>query len=386
MTTHIDAYSKETTGVRHRADLEYTAGTGAASQPLVLDVSGNVTTPGNVTVAGTLTAAVVNAEVQDNDTGITAFATGGQANATALAARWNNVTTVATAADSVKLPAASDGGVIAVKNSGAATLAIFPGTGDAINARAVNLSIDLPPGGEIEFRAIDATTWETIESLYLPAPTTQTGGLELKAADNAGNFTVTLTNASMAANRTLTLPDPGAAASVVMTEGAQSLNGLLTLSGANVHSAANTFTAGAAAAAIAARFGASATEGLEVRVIDETTGVLAAVSTDLTEDVPAGAVILSVQGNVETALTGGGTTVNWGIGTVADPDKYSPTVGALTLDAKIDNVPDWAVLAGAEDIQVHGVTAGGAIGDTALTVGTVRVRIVYLALNSLDNA
>lgn len=148
---------------------------------------------------------------------------------------------------------------------------------------------------------------------------------------------------------------------------------------------AQTLTRGAAAAAVALRFGATGTEGLEVKVIDEVVST-GAINNDLTEDVPSGAVILSVQANVETALTGGGTTTNVAIGTAGDPDKYSPTVGALTLDAKIDHMPDWAVLSGAEDIQVNGVTAAGAAGDTALTVGTVRVRIVYLALNSLDNA
>lgn len=143
--------------------------------------------------------------------------------------------------------------------------------------------------------------------------------------------------------------------------------------------------AGAAAAAVAARFGASATEGLEVRVIDETSAALAAVSTDLTEDVPDGAVILAVQGNIETAAVAGGTSVKVGIGPVADPDKYGITSG-LTQNLKIDIIPDWAVLSGAEDIQINACATGGGIGDTAFSAGVVRVRIVYLALNSLDNA
>ena len=379
--TFFDGYTKDsTTGVRHDTPLQYTAGTGAAGQPLVLDVSGNLTLP------GTLTVPTLLSEVGDNDTGITAFATGGQANATAMTARWNNVTTCATAGDSVKLMAAEDGAVQSVKNSGAATLAIFPATGDAINALAVNLSIDLPPGGEIEFHAIDATTWETRESLYLPAPTTQTGGLEIKAADSAGNTTTTITNASQAAARTYTIPDAGASTEFVMAAGAQTIAGNKSLTGTIAASAATTWTGGAAAAAVIQRMGATVTEGYEIKVIDETTAALNAVSTDLTEDVPSGAVILCVQGNVESALTGGGTTANWGIGTAGDPDKYSPTVGVLAKNSKIDTIPDWAVLSGAEDIQVHGVTAGGAIGDTALTVGSVRVRIVYAVPNSLDDA
>lgn len=151
-------------------------------------------------------------------------------------------------------------------------------------------------------------------------------------------------------------------------------------------SGANLLTGGAAAAAVILRLGDTATEGLELRVIDETTAVLAGVSTDLTQDIPDSAVILSVQGNVESALTGGGTTTNWAIGTTADPDLYSPTVGDLTKNSKIDYIPDWSVTAGAVDINIKAVTAAGAIGDTALTVGTVRVRIVYLTVNSLDDA
>ena len=147
---------------------------------------------------------------------------------------------------------------------------------------------------------------------------------------------------------------------------------------------AKTYRAGAAAAAIAQRFGATATEGLEYRVIDETVA-LDAVSVDLTENVPAGAVILSVQGNQETAGATGGTTDNVGIGPTANPDLYSPVVGDVTLNGKIDTIPDWAVLSSAEDIQVNAVTSAGAIGDTAVG-GTHRVRIVYMALASLDDA
>lgn len=147
---------------------------------------------------------------------------------------------------------------------------------------------------------------------------------------------------------------------------------------------AKTHRAGAAAAEVALRFGATATEGLEYRVIDEILA-LSAVSNDLTEDVPADAVIISVQGNQETVAPGGGTTTNVGIGPAANPDLYSPTVGDLAKNSKVDHIPDYAVLSSAEDIQINGVTGPGAIGDTA-PGGTYRVRIVYSVLNSLDDA
>jgi hypothetical protein len=162
-----------------------------------------------------------------------------------------------------------------------------------------------------------------------------------------------------------------------------SLNNL-TLSG-TLSAFASLKRAGAAAAQVADRFGATVSEGYEVRVIDETLLALAAISTDLTEDVPSGAVILSVQANIETAVVAGGTSVKVGIGPVGDPDQYGLTAD-LAKNTKADLIPAHAVLAALEDIQINMVTAAGAIGDTAASAGAVRVRIVYAVPNSLDDA
>lgn len=134
------------------------------------------------------------------------------------------------------------------------------------------------------------------------------------------------------------------------------------------------------------RIGGTTTEGYETYVYEATVSP-AAVETNLVL-VPAGAVVLSVQSNVEAALTGGGTTVTHSIGTTADPDKYgTPSSDLLTKNAKIDFIPDYAVLGSAEQLVLTGTATGGASdGDTALTVGSVRVRVVYVALNSLDDA
>ena len=64
---------------------------------------------------------------------VTAYATGGQANATVLADYYNYVSTVATAGDSVKVSALStysNGQPIVVYNAGAASLDVFPATGE----------------------------------------------------------------------------------------------------------------------------------------------------------------------------------------------------------------------------------------------------------------
>lgn len=156
-----------------------------------------------------------NLEGGDAATGIIALVGGGQTGATALAAEFNNVTTVASDYDSVKLPTCSSGARYVVKNSSANILSVFPFLADSINALAVNLSIDIPAGGEMTFRGISATVWETIETLYLSAPTTQKGGLAIKVSDNAANYDVTLTNASHGQATTVTVPDSGLAASYI---------------------------------------------------------------------------------------------------------------------------------------------------------------------------
>lgn len=160
----------------------------------------------------------------------------------------------------------------------------------------------------------------------------------------------------------------------LLGDGSVSLSGALQL------------TDGDASGAVVRRVGATATEGMELVVVDTTVSPAAVETAVFT--VPAGAVIRAVQANVETALTGGGTTVTFALGTAADPDKYGyPGSDTLAQDAKIDTIPAHAVLASTEPIVLTGAATGGtADGDTALTVGSVRVRLVYEQLNSLDDA
>jgi hypothetical protein len=145
---------------------------------------------------------------------------------------------------------------------------------------------------------------------------------------------------------------------------------------------------GAAAAPAALGFGSSETEGLRYHVIDETVSFAGNVALfkALTTPIPAGAVVLSAQANVQSALTGGGTTTKVGLGpNASDPDKYGKT-SVLTKNAKIDTIPVHAVLSAQEAIDICAVTDAGAAGNTALTVGSVRVVIVYATVASLTNA
>lgn len=166
------------------------------------------------------------------------------------------------------------------------------------------------------------------------------------------------------------------------------VDGLLIKDGGITSTIAAQFPMGSALGRAAAGFGETSTEGMQIAVAEETLSFVgnAALFLPTSLVLPAGSVILSVQANVEAALTGGSTTVKVGLGlNASDPDKYGLS-SALTKNAKISTMPAYAVLAGATTIDVCACAANGAAGDTALTVGSVRVRIVYAYLENLANA
>ena len=115
-------------------------------------------------------------------------------------------------------------------------------------------------------------------------------------------------------------------------------------------------------------------------------------------NLPAGIQLQSVQARCTAILTGGGTTVTWSIGTAADPDHYgsagfSSIAGSAAADSLAANSNvDWygdsahamSLSSAAEQLVLTGCATGGtADGDTALTVGTVRVRVIYKRLQPL---
>ena len=83
---------------------------------------------------------------------------------------------------------------------------------------------------------IDAGASGTAGTVDIFPTTASTGKMAFVAASNAGDTTTTFTNASQAGVRTYTVPDAGASASFVMTEGAQTVNGAKTFGGAGVFS------------------------------------------------------------------------------------------------------------------------------------------------------
>lgn len=130
---------------------------GVATANVLLNNSATTQTiaTGNITMtAGLLIQSAVN--------GLTALAGGAQAG-TALTRQINRVTTVVTAADSVQLPAATAGKVVTVINAAAANaMAVFPQTGEIINALAANASISVAANKTITFYCALAGTWNSL--------------------------------------------------------------------------------------------------------------------------------------------------------------------------------------------------------------------------------
>jgi hypothetical protein len=96
--------------------------------------------------------------------GITALAGGGQAGTThILTERFNRVTTVASAADSVKLPPAVPGIDMFVCNSAATnSMNVFPATGEYINALGQNAAFAVAANKAVHLFCTTPGIWNAI--------------------------------------------------------------------------------------------------------------------------------------------------------------------------------------------------------------------------------
>lgn len=132
-------------------------------------IDGSISTT-NLTLAGTLSVATTSTltgavtfgaiNTYKGDTGLTALAGGAQAG-TALAAEYNNFTTVATALDSAQLPVAVLGKRVTVRNSATKPMAVFGQTGVTIDDGAANDPIVIAPNQTVIFDGISATAWKS---------------------------------------------------------------------------------------------------------------------------------------------------------------------------------------------------------------------------------
>jgi hypothetical protein len=104
-------------------------------------------------------------QTQSTTSTITAHAGGGQGSATPLTTMINRVSTVASAGDSVVLPAFVLGLQIYVANAAATnSMNVFPATGDQINALGANAAFAVAAGKNATFTCTAANQWHAILS------------------------------------------------------------------------------------------------------------------------------------------------------------------------------------------------------------------------------
>lgn len=193
---------------------------------------------------------------------ITAHAGGGQTNAYQLTCYVNRVSTVATAADSVKLLSSNACRFVTIINDTATAMQVYGKTTATINNVATGTGISQPgnsvvtyysvtPGkwfseGGLEsvgnFTTVNATTVNSTTfnagadasagTVALFPSTTASGKLILAAVNSAGAFNTTISNASMGQSTVVSIPDPGnATANFLLSKGTQSASGALTFTG-----------------------------------------------------------------------------------------------------------------------------------------------------------
>ena len=154
-----------------------------------------------------------------------------------------------------------------------------------------------------------------------------------------------------------------------------------------LHSCANT------APATALLFGTPGLGGPRVRQLDETL-VTCGASVPMTTQIPAGAIILSVQGYVVRTLVAGGTSVTWSLGLTGSTVNAYGTAGypsaADLLAAKSKS--NWLnaampIVATANAVSVYACATGGAsAGNTAFADGQIRIVVTYIDCASLQSA
>ena len=119
------------------------------------------------------------------DVAITAHAGGGQASAYQITKRGNQLTTVATAGDSVKLPAALAGRSGYILNTQTASANVFPASGEAFINGTTDSAIPLPGGYTLNFYCLYTGQWiifylsDTGQSINLTRSTTDVATLAI---------------------------------------------------------------------------------------------------------------------------------------------------------------------------------------------------------------
>ena len=121
-----------------------------------------VSPDGNIESSGSLLNPTLDGTIYwGKETGITAFAGGGQGSAYALTKSFSVIGTCATAGDSCKLPD-PDGRKMTVINLGATAADLFPDTGHSIDTLAADTAITISPNGVVTLFGVSTTNWRQI--------------------------------------------------------------------------------------------------------------------------------------------------------------------------------------------------------------------------------
>lgn len=130
-------------------------------------------------------------------------------------------------------------------NPPASSLAsVTPGTVAASKAVIVDANKDIAAFRNVTVTNLDAGASGTAGTLDIFPATEAKGKAAFTKADNTNNDTTTIEIAAQGQASTITVPDPGGAtASFVLTEGAQTINGALTLANLVYKTVARTATA-----------------------------------------------------------------------------------------------------------------------------------------------
>lgn len=191
---------------------------------------------------------------------------------------------------------------------------VTAGTVTASKALVVDANKDLASLRNLTLTNVDAGASGTAGSVDVFPATALKGKLSISAADSAGNTTTTITNASQAAARIYTVPDAGADANFVMSEGAATINGVKTFgNGVIVDTGTKTATAVAGAATLNKLQGAITSEAL-------TTAANAVYTLTLTNSTIAAADMV-----IATAENGTNTTEGLSI------ERIQPAAGSCVF-------------------------------------------------------
>jgi len=200
-------------------------------------------TPGFRLVAGEALNQQFASPQRATQTGVTAFAGGGRTNAYKITTALTNVTTVATTADSVVLPATASnvGKTFQIANNGANSMQVFATGSDTINGTAGATGVAQAAGAVVSYTylasgvIISATQSGSLSGAFngtVGATTPNTGSFTTLAASGA----TTTAAISSSASHTFT----AATAGIVLKQGANGLVGTFVCNGTSAVTVSNT--------------------------------------------------------------------------------------------------------------------------------------------------